>query len=519
MTYHDIVSTHNKRMMIVISCVAIGLFLTTGFLLTIGTISVQGAADNAPEADAPAECDPAGDWNCEDVEDPLFRLKNMTDRSLRYKSDGTPCVVFGQDGLYYACYNEGTNQWDGASVPIDNSPLVGEYAALAFNYQDKPFISYYDGANGALKLAYNTGSGWVIDTIVDETTTCTWEDVYAPQTEETLPGESSPPDTWLEALISGNFWQEKILEPVQENLPGMLAPAVEEVDGVGRYTSIAVDSNGVHISFSDWNGLDQNSLKYYFWDGSLKRECRFIDDNGSDADNQDFLWTSIATDGNKVHISYFFDKYDQLRYANSNGGNAFVVTQIEKIRNIPAGDPGTGAYSSIAVDGNGIPHISYYKWKPRNPPYDGDLMLAYKGVGDKDCSGPDPVPEVWQCVLKDNSTNVGGYTSIAFDKKPADDDEYIISYYDFANGNLKSKGGFDAGTIYSTGNVGLYTSVDTHYHSGYNRKKIAIAFLDATEGELIVAQNVADVRWEKLGSQGYVAKYGDVGQYNSLAIR
>jgi hypothetical protein len=479
----------------------------------MGTISAQGATDTAPDAPDVVECE-GGIWNCEDVEDPLFRLKNMTDRSLRYKSNGTPCVVFGGDGLYYACYNEGTNKWDGAGIPIDSSPLVGEYAALDFNDSNLPFISYYDGANGALKLAYHNGSVWVIDTIVDDSTDCTGGDIYAPQTEETLAGESSPPDSWLEALISGNFWQDKILEPVQENLPGMLAPALEEVDGVGRYTSIAVDSdNRIHISFSDWNGLDTNSLKYYYWDTGSQRECRVVDDNGSDVDNQDFLWTSIATDGNKVHISYFHDKYDQLRYANSNGGDIpFDVTEIEERRGNPDDNPGTGAYTSIAVDDVGTPHISYYKWTTRNPPPgEGDLMLAYKGTGDSDCSNTG----TWQCARLDNDPNVGGYTSIAFDR----DDDLIISYYDFANGNLKSEGGFDDGTLYSTGNVGLYTSVDTHYHSGYDTKKIAIAFLDETEGELIVAQNVGGAGWVKLGANGYVAKYGDVGMYNSLAIR
>jgi len=83
-------------MMIIISCMTIGLLMTTGILLTTGTISVQGAADTAPDAPDAAECETGVTWNCEDVEDPLFRLKNMTDRSLRYKSNGTPCVVFGE---------------------------------------------------------------------------------------------------------------------------------------------------------------------------------------------------------------------------------------------------------------------------------------------------------------------------------------------------------------------------------------------------------------------------------------
>jgi hypothetical protein len=529
MTYHDKVSTHNKRMMIAISCVAIGLLMTTGILLTIGTISAQGATDTAPDAPAVVECD-GGSWNCEDVEDPLFRLKNMTDRSLRYKSDGTPCVVFGNDGLYYACYNYTTNLWSGASVPIDNSPLVGEYAALAFTTSNIPFISYYDGADGSLKLAYYVGSGgsgcsiggsWQCDMIVDENTTCTSGSVYAPQTEETLPGESSAPDKWLEALISGNFWQDKILEPAQELLPGMLAPTDAVVDGVGRWTSIAFGDHGLHISFADWNGSN-DALKYYFWDFVNPGKCIKVDTNGNDADNHDFLWSSIAVDGSKVHISYFLDKYDQLKYANSNGGNAFVIKQIEPRRDLSptTTDPGTGAFSSIALDGDGDPHISYYKWWGRDQPYpDGDLRRAYKSGGDSDCSGPDLEPNTWQCVSEDNSDNVGGYTSIAFEKKPADDNNYIISYYDFKNGNLKSEGGYDDGTLYSTGNVGLYTSVDTHYHSGYNKKKIAIAFLDETEGELIVAENVGGDGWVKLGAKGYVAKFGDVGLYNSLAIR
>ncbi len=81
-------------------------------------------------------------------------MDDMTDRYFRYKSDGTPCLAFGHDGLYYACYDDNTNTWDGVDAPIDNSPLVGSHAALAFDANDLPYISYYDATNGALKLAY-----------------------------------------------------------------------------------------------------------------------------------------------------------------------------------------------------------------------------------------------------------------------------------------------------------------------------------------------------------------------------
>ena len=98
---------------------------------------MHGAADNAPDAPDVVECD-GGCWHWEDVEDPLFRLKNMTDRSLRYHKGGETCVVFGGDGLYISCYDN--DQWD--SILIDDSPLVGEYTALAFNQYDLPHISY-----------------------------------------------------------------------------------------------------------------------------------------------------------------------------------------------------------------------------------------------------------------------------------------------------------------------------------------------------------------------------------------
>ncbi|MHC4757397.1 MAG: hypothetical protein ACYTE8_01955 [Planctomycetota bacterium] len=74
-----------------------------------------------------------------------------------------------------------------------------------------------------------------------------------------------------------------------------------------------------------------------------------------------------------------------------------------------------GYDSSIAVDGNGNPHISYYDAS--------NIDLKYATFnGSK-----------WILETVDSSGDVGRYSSITLDSKGRPH----ISYLDFANGNLK----------------------------------------------------------------------------------
>ncbi len=101
-------------------------------------------------------------WQLETVDGPRY-FTNMTDRSVAYKTVDMPCAAYGGDGLYYACYDKTTDEWD--VTVLDSSPDVGQFAALTYLTRVPSgvidtYISYYDNANGKLKLAYTFMGAW-----------------------------------------------------------------------------------------------------------------------------------------------------------------------------------------------------------------------------------------------------------------------------------------------------------------------------------------------------------------------
>ena len=109
-----------------------------------------------------------------------------------------------------------------------------------------------------------------------------------------------------------------------------------------------------------------------------------------DSDGKVGWGTSIALDTNGYpHISYFDPINDDLKYAKWTGSEWSLETVDS--------DGSVGWYTSIALDSNGYPHISYYDTT-------NEKLKYAKRTGSE-----------WSLETVDSDGSVGWYTSIALD--------------------------------------------------------------------------------------------------------
>lgn len=276
--------------------------------------------------------------------------------------------------------------------------------------------------------------------------------------------------------------------------------AVDTIGDVGQYSSLVLDSNGYPvISYRD---VTSGHLKVAHCNDPI---CSGNDESLQTVDNAIIggLHTSIVldSDGNPV-ISYYDATNGNLKVAhcndvNCNGGNESLQT---------VDTPGDiGHYTSIVLDANGFPVISYYR-------VTGGGSIRIVHCNDVDCSGGNEFVSVLAFG------GVGEYTAIALDANGFP----IVSYYDATNGDLivahcndvNCLGGDESlQTVDSVGNVGSYTSLILD-GNGYP----IISYYDVSNGHLKVAHcNDSDCSGNDESLQT-VDSVGDVGQYTSLAL-
>jgi hypothetical protein len=192
--------------------------------------------------------------------------------------------IHGSQVLSYATNTSGS--W--VTTSVDSSSYVGLYTSIALDSANKAHISYYDGANGNLKHALQNGDG-----------------------------------TWT----------------------GGISTVDNSINDVGRYTSIAIDTNDhAHISYYD---ATAGALKYAT-DASGSWVKTTIDTG------QAGMYSSITVNpsDNSIHITYYDELNGDLKYAtNKYGGWGKDVVDASGV---------VGLFSDIALDIAGTVHISYY---------------------------------------------------------------------------------------------------------------------------------------------------------------
>jgi hypothetical protein len=365
-------------------------------------------------------------------------FQSMGDRSLRLDSNKRPHIAYGGDHLYYASHNGTTWQYEVA----DASSGVGKYASLSLDKNNKPHIAYYDASRGGLKYARKTGTAWetfLVDAgpfsmLAGESGLPAVEDADIPVRETdgrdwhySIPGSGNLFNEEVEIpageVIQGEpFFEEgqgEVVEleeeyqPAPEDDPELMgeeASGIQSVTDLGRgqYTSIAVNSFGYpQISYYDYaNG----NLKFASWNGS-NWMISTIDSYGDVGS-----YTSVALDKNEMpHISYYDATLGNLKYTRWTGIAWTMPAVIDNGGDTSTSTKYVGLYSSISIDRNNNPHISYYDKDA------GNLKYARASSG------------AWTSSVVDSAGDIGLHTSIMVDR----DLRAHISYYNATSADLK----------------------------------------------------------------------------------
>ena len=321
---------------------------------------------------------------------------------------------------------------------VDSSDNVGMYTSIALDPWGKVHISYYDTGSSDLKYVTNESGSWE-DEVVEESADIVgkWSSIAVDSSGNAHISYYDDSNDDLRYATNKDGTAEEPWEYEKVDSKG-------GVD-VGEYTSIAVDSSGdVHISYYDDSNDD---LRYATnKDGTVQAPWKdeLVDGDGDGEDEAKPRvgeYTSIALDSSgNAHISYYDDSNDALKYATNESG-------LWKDETVDDSSSFVGQWSAIAVDSFGNVHISYY---------DGDSNNEYlKYATNKDGTEEEP----WKHEPADSTNNVGRYTSIAVDSSG----NAHISYYDVGNAHLKyatnESGSWQSETVDSSDDVGKWSSI------------------------------------------------------------
>ncbi len=244
-------------------------------------------------------------------------------------------------------------------------------------------------------------------------------------------------------------------------------------------SSIVIGNNEQYPYFIEENTI--KDLKYAYWTGS-EWNIQTVDSEGSVG-----KWTSIALDSQDFpHISYYeyIDYYTgALKYAQWTGSEWYI--QVVDF------DGNVGRYSSIALDTQDCAHISYYD--------DNDNNLKYcKWTGSE-----------WEIQTVDSYDTTGKYTSIALDSQ---DNPHISYCFGGYYTNLKY--------AYWTGSVWEIYTVDGSPHAGLH-SSVSVDSQDyphISYSNQYVVNSLWYAKWNGNFFEKQVVDTGEAGRFNSIAI-
>ncbi len=454
----------------------------------------------------------SGAWTTETV----TAVTNSTNvyPKIAVGSDDTLHLVFGITSVEYNTldiYGTWTND------EIDVSARIAYAIDIAVDDFNNVFIVYTDNDTETLSFMTNALGVWVEETIDSAVGPNETYDAdlamdsfgkvhatyYDNAADSYLYAHNTTGDTDSLAAVSGdyssigsdsdNMVYISTYEDFNDDLAfwtftpgsGWSGETVDSTGSVGQYNSAVITGNGdKYIAYYDTTNtkikLASKSSTATIWTKTT------IDDSTSALIGN---YGALAMDGTgNLHASYYDQTNGNLVYA-TNASGSWVAATVDSTGDV-------GKFTSIAVGDTNRVHICYYDQTNLR------LRYAYKDSGSA----------TW--YPRTIGSDKGLYCDITTDGN--DGDLPWISYYDAdaADQNLRfvrisSTGSTFTSTVDSTGDVGLYTSIDT---DDFNRP--TISYYDNTNGNLKLARRDSIGTWDVRT----ISESGNVGGFTSINI-
>lgn len=490
-----------------------------------------------------------GGFSCSaftDLAMPSFGSNNIDGtKAISYYGTGSNLVYAEYVGSGGSCSN---TAW--ACTTVDGTGTVGQYSSLSYATDGTAYISYYDGTNFNLKVAYFVGSGGNCDTMGgSDAWQCTTVDgtgTTGQYTSIAFAPDNTPYVSYYDAAGNNNLRLAYFVGSggncdTTGGSDAWQCTTIESTNDVGQYSSLSFGNDGVpYISYYDVTNSAMRVASLPPGAGELSI-ARPQGGTGGDSINESHADMTTTTDTS--------NRDDADRIGGGTWSNGVLIDVLEPTYlNLPADDCTEISFvidTSQAVAGTtyrfivatadafqnnkgkwrGAAAISQYPTLTIAPDTDFKASKSIEPQGTAACNG-----SVWTCTLVEGTASVGEYSSMAMSPSGVP----YISFYDttgddlrFAKyvgsgGNCDASGGSDAWTCTTIDdtvtNIGQYTSM------AFAQDGTAyISYYDVTNANLRIAKYVGS------GGTGCKAGVTDwactviestdaAGEYSSIAI-
>lgn len=353
------------------------------------------------------------------------------------------------------CFEKNCAKFNAIVTP-DNTSNVGKYTSIALDSMGNPVVSYYDEAMHTLKVLHcgnsSCSTGNTIATPDLNNNTGQYTSITVDSNNRPVVSYYDVTKGILKVLHCGN---------AACNAGNTLA------------TPDVMSSNGVQSSIK-LNAAGHPVIAYYdFTNKSLKmltcgnasctsgNTITTVDANGVVGP---YPSLELSNNGNPA-VSYLDltnGKLKILRCGNAMCTSGNTIASVSNVSGV------TGYFSSLKLDANNLPVVSFYNLT------NGDLNILR--CGNAACNSNNSL------VIPDVAGQVGMYTSLRLDAN----NNPVVSYYDATNGDLKvlhcgsTNCNPNSVTVAdSTANVGQYSSIKLD-----NMGKPVVSYWDQTNGDL-----------------------------------